>query len=135
MLAYLRAVGDELPVYRSLGLAPPLYVVALALGRILQRSRLPAGAIHSLQEFDLLESVPIGAEVGVKAWLDRQRARGGLRFLTFGLSAENDQGSPVMSIRTTLLIAALQGRQDGLNEGTRETRPGIKNRAVRGNQD
>ena len=108
MLAYLHAVGDELPVYQDLGLAPPLYVVALGLGQILQRTCLPPGAIHSLQEFDVLAPIPLGSEIGVGAWLERQRARGGLRFLTFGLDAEHSSGSPVMTIRTTLLVPEQQ---------------------------
>ena len=66
---------------------------------------MPSGAIHSLQEFDLLEPIPIGCEIGIRAWLDRQRSRGGLRFLTFGLNAESAAGRPLMSIKTTLLIS------------------------------
>lgn len=112
VLAYLRAVGDQLPVYQELGLVPPLYVVALGLGQILQRMELPAGAIHSLQEFDLLRPVPTGCELEMRAWLDRQRARGGLRFLTFGLSAESESGNPAVDIRTTLLIPGAQSQQD-----------------------
>ena len=123
VLAYLRAVGDELPHYQQLGLAPPLYVVALGLGQILQRTNLPSGAIHSLQEFELLEPVPMGREVGVKAWLDRQRARGGLRFLTFGLSAENVSGNPAMAIRTALLVPEQQGASGGTGEIARESMP------------
>lgn len=121
MLAYLRAVGDGLPHYQQLGLAPPLYVVALGLGRILQRTSLPSGAIHSLQEFDLLAPLPLGREVGVKAWLDRQRTRGGLRFLTFGLSAESDSEKPAMAIRTTLLVPEQQSTSRDTGENDRES--------------
>ncbi len=120
-MTYLQAVGDELPVYQDLGLAPPLYVVALALGQILQRTRLPSGAIHSLQEFDVLAPIPLGSEIRVKAWLERQRERGGLRFLTFGLGAEIGSGSPAMTIRTTLLVPQQQeyastGRGEAVQE-------------------
>lgn len=124
MLAYLRAVGDHLPVYRQLGLTPPLYVVALGLGQILQRTDLPSGAIHSLQDFDVVEPVPIGGEVGIVSWLDRQRARGGLQFLTFGLSAENESGNAVMGIRTTLLVPESQGQQESARRGAGESAPG-----------
>ena len=123
VLAYLRAVGDELPHYQQLGLTPPLYVVALGLGQILQRASLPSGAIHSLQEFDLLEPLPMGRQVRVQAWLDRQRARGGLRFLTFGLSAESDSGRPAMAIRTTLLVPEQQTASRGTGENARESMP------------
>ena len=120
-MAYLRAVGDELPHYQQVGLVPPLYVVALGLGQILQHASLPSGAIHSLQEFDLLEPLPMGREVGVKAWLDRQRARGGLRFLTFGLSAESDSGRPTMAIRTTLLVSEQESTGRDTGESVRES--------------
>ena len=118
VMAYLHAVGDELPLYQELGLTPPLYTVALALGRILQRTTLPPGAIHSLQEFDLLEPVPLGREVGVSAWLERQRARGGLRFLSFGLRAEDRAGSQGMGIRTTLLIPEPREQQETATAST-----------------
>ncbi len=110
VLAYLSAVGDELPVYRESGLAPPLYGVALALGRILQRCNLPPGSIHSLQEFETLRPLSMGSEFSVQAWLDRQRQRGGLRFLTFGVNLEDEQQRAVLTIRTTLLVP--EPRQD-----------------------
>ena len=112
VLSYLRAVGDELPVYQESRLVPPLYVVALALGQILQRASLPSGAIHSLQEFDLLGPIPLGCEVRAKAWLERHRVRGDLRFMTFGVSAEDAEGGPAMATRTTLLVAESQGQQE-----------------------
>ena len=120
VLDYLGAVDDQLPVYQDLGLTPPLYIVALSLGQILQRMELPSGAIHSLQEFDVLKPVPLGSGLEVKAWLDRQRARGGLRFLTFGLSAGNESGSPAMDIRTTLLIPESRAQGEGANKGAVE---------------
>ncbi len=130
MLAYLHAVGDELPVYQDLGLAPPLYVVALALGQILQRTSLPPGAIHSLQEFDVLAPIPLGSEIRVKAWLERQRARGGLQFLTFGLSAELSSGSPAMTIRTTLLVPEPQEQAStGRGEAAQEPKTDSKETA------
>ena len=123
MLAYLCAVGDEPLHYQQVGLTPPLYIVALGLGQILQRTSLPSGAIHSLQEFDLLEPLSLDREVMVKASLDRQRARGGLRFLTFGLSAESDSGRPAMAIRTTLLVPEQQHTSRNTGDNTRESMP------------
>jgi 3-hydroxybutyryl-CoA dehydratase len=126
VLAYLRAVGDELPVYRELCLAPPLYVVALALGQILQGTNLPSGAIHSLQEFDVLEAIPLESELGLKAWLERERVRGGLRFMTFGVSAVNSDGSAAMGIRTTLLFPESQDQPERTDpgEGARKSKTG-----------
>lgn len=102
--AYLRAVGDYLPVYRETGLAPPLFGVALALGRILEQFRLPAGAIHSLQEFDTLRPIETGSSLRTQAFLERERERGGLRFLTFGVNMQPPAGNPALAIKTTLLI-------------------------------
>ena len=103
--AYLRAVGDGLPIYRETGLAPPLFSVALALGQILRQRALPPGAIHSLQEFETLRPIRPGCTLHSLAWLERQRERAGLRFLTFGISMGTPEGDTVQSIRTTLMIA------------------------------
>ena len=102
--AYLRAVGDHLPIYHETGLAPPLLGAALALGRILKQFSLPAGAIHSLQEFDTLHPIEIGAGLRTTAFLERQRERGGLRFLTFGANMRTPDGDTALAIKTTLLV-------------------------------
>ena len=103
VLAYLRAVGDELPVYSDAALVPPLLGVALALGQILQSKGLPAGAIHSLQEFDTLRPIPIGSSLRTWLCLERQRERDGLRFLSFGISMDTPDGETALAIKTTLL--------------------------------
>lgn len=108
VLAYLRAVGDELPVYRESGLAPPLFAVAVTLGQILQQCGLPAGAIHSLQEYDLLRPLSLGSKLKTVAWLDRQRERGGLRFLTYRASATDRKDQEVLAVSTTLLVPGPQ---------------------------
>ena len=61
---YLRAVGDELPIYRQTGLAPPLYGAASSLGLLLKTLDLPPGAIHSLQEVDTLAPLVMGRICG-----------------------------------------------------------------------
>ena len=120
VLAYLGAVGDELPIYAEIGLAPPICGVALALGQILQQTRLPPGAIHSLQEFDTLNPIELGSKLRTSACLERQRERGGLRFLTFGVSMEDQKHQAALGIKTTLLVPETQ---DG--EGPkRQTEPG-----------
>lgn len=102
--AYLRAVGDHLPIYHETGLAPPLLGAALALGQILKQFSLPAGAIHSLQEFDTARAMEIGAGLETSAFLERQRERGGLRFLTFGANMRTPDGDTALAIKTTLLV-------------------------------
>lgn len=112
VLSYLRAVGDELPLYSRTGLAPPLFGVALALGRILQRRSLPPGAIHSLQEFDTLRPIPIGSSLRTFACLERQRERAGLRFLTFGVNMDTREGDSALAVKTTLLIPGENSSHD-----------------------
>ena len=102
--AYLRAVGDPLPIYHETGLAPPLLGAALALDQILKQFSLPAGAIHSLQEFDTARAMEIGAGLETSAFLERQRERGGLRFLTFGANMRTPDGDTALAIKTTLLV-------------------------------
>ncbi len=102
--AYLRAVGDNLPIYSQSRLAPPLFGVALALGQILKHFSLPAGAIHSLQEFYMLLPIEIGSNLRTDAFLERQRERGGLRFLTFGANMVTSGGDTALAIKTTLLV-------------------------------
>ncbi len=104
--AYLQAVGDRLTIYRDSGLAPPLFPVAWALGQILQQAPLPPGAIHSLQEFDTLLPIRAGSSLRAFAWMERQRERAGLRFLTFAININTPQEDTAQSIRTTLMISS-----------------------------
>ena len=112
MLAYTRAVGDNLPIYVESGLAPPLYCVALALGQILQRTELPDGAIHSIQEYSTLRPVVLGGRVRTLAWLERQREQRGLRLLTFGINVHDSNDQGMLNIRTTLLVPSLQAERE-----------------------
>lgn len=107
VLAYLRAVGDEQPIYAGTGLAPPMFGVAMALGQILQRRALPPGAIHSLQEFDTLRPIPIGSGLRTACSLERQRERAGLRFLTFGIDMNTPEGDTALAIKTTLMVPSM----------------------------
>ena len=102
--AYLRAVGDELPIYRQTGLAPPLYAAAAALGLLLKRLALPPGAIHSLQETEVLAPIAIGGDLAAAAVLERPRQRGGLRFITASCALSDDAGAPALAGKTTVML-------------------------------
>ena len=102
--AYLRVVGDELPIYRQTGLAPPLYAAAAALGLLLKRLELPPGAIHSLQKMDTLAPIAIGRELAVTAVLERPRQRGGMRFITASCALSDADGAPALSGKTTVML-------------------------------
>lgn len=101
---YLLAVGDELPIYRRTGLAPPLYGTAAALGLLLKTLNLPSGAIHSLQEVDTLAPIAIGGELRAFSTLERPRQRAGLRFITAACVLESAPGTPVLTGKTTVMV-------------------------------
>ena len=100
---YLRSVGDELPIYRQTGLAPPLYATAAALGILLKALQLPPGAIHSLQEVDVSGPVAVGRDLRVVATLERPRQRSGLKFITAAYALFNVSGKPGNSPETPAL--------------------------------
>ena len=116
--AYLRAVGDALPIYRQTGLAPPLYAAAAALGLLLKTLQLPPGAIHSLQEINTLSPIAIGGELRAIANLERPRQRGGLQFITAScaLTAVADDPSavpaPALTGKTTVMAPPESGSND-----------------------
>ena len=100
-----------MPIYQNSGLAPPLFGVALALGQLLQRTELPSGAIHSLQEFDTLQAIGLDSRLRTLAWLKRRRERGDLRFLTFSIEMADQNGQTALEIKTTLLEPGPQEEQ------------------------
>ena len=102
---YLRAVGDELPIYRQTGLAPPLYGTAAALGLLLKALKLPPGAIHSLQEVDTLAPIAIGQELQAVATLERPRQRAGLRFITAACALHTSPDTPALTGKSTVMVA------------------------------
>ena len=102
---YLRAVGDELPIYRQRGLAPPLYGTAAVLGLLLKSLNLPPGAIHSLQEVDTLAPIALGQELRAVSAIERPRERGGLRFITAACALETAPAVPVLSGKSTVMVA------------------------------
>ena len=102
---YLQAVGDELPIYRQTGLAPPLYGTASSLGLLLKTLDLPPGAIHSLQEVDTLVPISIGQELRALSALERPRKRAGLQFITASCALESDMGVASLTGKTTVMVA------------------------------
>ena len=102
---YLQSVGDGLPIYHESGLAPPLYATASALGLLLKALDLPPGAIHSIQEVEVLAPIHMGRELRATAMLERPRQRGGLTFITANCVLETDGGDTVMNARTTVLVS------------------------------
>lgn len=104
---YLAAVGDELPLYRDAGIAPPLLLAARVVGRLLERLALPDGTIHSLQEVSTVNPPAIGARVAARAAVSPVRERAGMRFLTIDYRVTDaDSGAALQQGRTTVLLPA-----------------------------
>lgn len=100
---YLASVGDKLSTYWDAGLAPPLFLAAGALGRLLEKMRLPPGAVHTLQEIETVEPVPLGQTVRGHARLEAPRQRGGLRFVTAAFTVSDEADRPLLRGKSTVL--------------------------------
>ena len=103
---YLNAVGDDQGLYLELGLAPPLALCAYALGAMLEKLSLPAGAIHSIQEMEAASAAAIGQDIHGEAVPERPRKRGGLQFMTVAYSLKDESGNLLQTGRTTVLTPA-----------------------------
>lgn len=104
---YLSAVGDNLPLYTDLECAPPIMLAARVVALLLERLSLPDGAIHSLQDIEAANMLPVGATVSATARMEPIRERGGMRFLTVNYTvSEETTGSDLMNGRTTVLLPA-----------------------------
>ena len=129
---YLRAVGDGLSTYSRHRLVPPVALAARALGSLLERLELPPGAIHSLQQIETLNPVPFGEEISGAAFVDPSKRRGGMKFITVGLTLKNLAGRPTLRSKSTVLVVdrysvpALPG--EGLSDGESGRRPSAETR-------
>lgn len=101
---YLQAVGDSQSVYNDSQIVPPLALAAHALGVLLERLALPPGAIHSLQEMEILKPVSFGEEVSGTVVMERIRRRGDLRFITAGYTLVDRAGEKVITGKSTVLV-------------------------------
>ena len=102
---YLSAVGDNLPLYTDSQCAPPIMLAARVVALLLERLSLPDGAIHSLQDIETVDALPVGATVSATATVDPVRERGGMRFLTVHYAVSQDAtGSNLMKGRITVLL-------------------------------
>ena len=106
---YLEAVGDARPEYLEAGIAPPLGLIAWALGSLLERLALPPGAIHSLQELETLGPVQWGEVISATASIDGPKRRGGLEFITASYTLTDDSGRAVLKGRSTVLTVDSPG--------------------------
>lgn len=101
--AYAAATGDGCALYAEEGVVPPMAVAALALAEAMAAVSLPAGAVHTGQEFAFLRPVPANAEANVTASVAVNGVRRGTRIFALDLRADLD-GEPALEGRTSLAI-------------------------------
>ena len=101
---YLAAVSDGIPAYFQHGLVPPVALAARALGSLLERLDLPAGAVHSLQEIETLEPVSFPQKLTGTASISPRRRRGGLEFIAAGFTLKDGGGREVLAGKSTVLV-------------------------------
>lgn len=75
---YLAATGDELPLYETSGVTPPLAIAAFALGALLEEVSLPEGSLHISEGLVNSAPVPLGATVECRARLAQRSVRAGM---------------------------------------------------------
>ena len=106
---YLAAVDDGQKDYGEHRLVPPLALTALALGALLEKLNMPAGAIHSLQEVETRRGLQWGETVAGTATLQRPRRRGNLQFIIAEYVITDHGGAPVQVGKTTVLVTMEAG--------------------------
>ena len=104
--AYLAATGDDQAIYRDLGAAPPLALAAWALAALLDKLQLPPGAIHGSQEMQCHRIARIGERIRCSAEIGRPAQRGDFQFVNATFAIRGDQGDPIVSGKTTVILPA-----------------------------
>lgn len=102
---YLDAVGDANAVYADRGLAPPLAVAARALGALLEVLELPAGTLHTGQEVEAHDGVPVGATLTLSGRIAQRSERAGLviSVIEFAVTPEGS-ARPALAGRSTVMV-------------------------------
>ena len=106
---YLEAVEDRSDAYGQApegGAAwvPPLAVATMALRAILERVKLPAGAVHTSQEVEFQRAVPVGASLRSRARVaQRSEMRGVVVSVVEFDVAEEGVAAPAVVGRATLM--------------------------------
>ena len=103
---YLSVVGAESSVYKE-GYVPTTALAALGIRTILAGMGLPEGAVHVSQELESHRAASVGESVSCHARIvqSSQRGKGG-RFIVFEFNIADNQSSPVLDGRSTLILFA-----------------------------
>ena len=106
---YLSIVGAESSAYGE-DYAPTTALAALGIRTLLTGFGLPEGAVHVSQELESHRAARIGESVSCSARIAQssQRGKGG-RFIVFEFTIADDQLSPLLDGRTTLIVFGKDG--------------------------
>ena len=102
--AYLAATGE--PAGRWPDAVPPLAQGALLLGALLERMALPAGALHTGQEFAFLRAVAPDEPLEARIAVAQHGERRGSVIAAFDLELRDADGEPVLRGRSTVIAPA-----------------------------
>ncbi|MEZ4504165.1 MAG: hypothetical protein R3C39_16190 [Dehalococcoidia bacterium] len=103
---YLRSTGEDPEVWLGAGVVPPLGALALTLAALTEEMPLPAGVIHSGQEVDFVQSIPIDAEISGFAVIDRRSERAGVLMTQLGFELQVDEATAARGKITIVMPTA-----------------------------
>lgn len=109
--AYLAAVDEPDSLYREDGLVPPMAIVARAMAALSEAIAFPDGTIHVSQSVQFLGLVSTEDTLIGRARVDRVQRRGRLHLVSIELSADREDGQPVLRAKTDFILP-----QDGETE-------------------
>jgi hypothetical protein len=104
---YLNAADDSNTCYSNLSLAPPLAVAARALSGLLDQIELPFGSLHTGQEFEMHQGVPLDARLTMSGTLAQRSERAGfvISMLDFEVKLAESHETALTG-RTTVMAPA-----------------------------
>ena len=102
--AYLDATGEA--AERWTDAVPPLAQGAFILGALMEQMALPAGALHTGQEFAFLRAVAPGEPLEARIEVAQHSERRGSLIVAFDLELRGADGEPVLRGRSTVIAPA-----------------------------
>jgi hypothetical protein len=106
--AYLDATGEQNPLWQTH--VPPLAIGAFALGGLMDRFQVPAGLVHTGQEYEFIAPVAIGDPLEVRITVASSSERRGARMVAFAIEVHSADRL-VGRGRTTVLLAPEDGSE------------------------
>jgi len=105
---YVAAVRDDSGVFDPAAASPtipPMAIGALALRGVLEDLGIPGGTLHTGQEMQFQNAVPVGHSLTCVAKIAQNSVRAGFRFVGVTMDVTDDDMS-VMSAKSTIMVPA-----------------------------